>query len=1120
LLLATACPAAVTLKTTDGLQLTLSDNGQPVSVTLGEQKLPVSPGGGLCVVDRGAGALPPDQPVPAARRHWLRAPLVSEKGAWVQRGELAAAGLKAEMAMAVAGDYLSLVIRLEDTTGRDRALDVSWELPLRAAGFAWHDDLLGGRPVAAEGVMRQVIPSSAGPGYQQLFPLVSLTRGPLGLALGVPPAQGPRVTSLEYDARAGVLAGRGYLGLSRQTQKFPGRGSLALLLYRHEGHWGLRAALDRYYRFYPAVFEKHLPGEGHLGYAGQETAGLTHSPPQTYGLAARRDFGRGYRYLWHHTLTTATVDLETDTPDRPAPESLPRLLKELLACQGSDLPYGWQQASYPLQGRTRQVQWLEPAWALLERHTAAADGTPHLTPATRPLATAPGGLPRWRLALQVNEDPDLSPAVVNNLQEALTTWQGEVPAAAPHSWCVSLTSAATPRDPRNVRPEHLAVADMPLTYDAQTLQPALTDLSWEFESQVLQPLARRHQLVVMRHSAGAEGLPVAHWPHFEVLLGGTPGEDDLYLRAAAYRRLVRYAPLEAGDPAGEEVWRDSFRRGLLHAIYPPLPPVAGAGREYYLRTLPVIEALSGAGWEPVTRARSNHPALRIERYGRLSEGNLALALHNTSDQALRTALVLERELGLPERPGEVVARDLLSGLPVTLQAGEGGLVLPVALAAGESTACSLSTRPRQLSADLLAAARCLRAAAPLYLPEEGSYEPSRPGTLLPAATWPGLRPELVLFDEISDQQGLAWAAGEPLALKIDLNSPHRLQEIRVIYGAGPGLETPAMVLEGADREGNYRELATLPEPAPAGPGRAVARLPLKLDSEHQLLRLRTPPLTAGLVLREIEIVGLEGAMLRAAERFETLAPRAGPADAGLVSQLAIALRVRRMLGHDRTLQERALGHLADFCTLASGLAINLQVPAEPVCGLPVAATLVMHNGGPLPVREVSVKLKLSPGWRAAPSKADLAELKPGQTQRLPVTLFAPPGLDRLTLLTTGVVGGQSLFLSRSLDLQGVAALTAQIAPVVLAEGGQGLGELRLQSRAAEALLVTLQWVAPEGWPAAQPQQVRVDGGSESAIKLTVTAPANLPPGDYAATLTLRYGETEQTVPVVVRRPAP
>lgn len=326
-----------------------------------------------------------------------------------------------------------------------------------------------------------------------------------------------------------------------------------------------------------------------------------------------------------------------------------------------------------------------------------------------------------------------------------------------------------------------------------------------------------------------------------------------------------------------------------------------------------------------------------------------------------------------------------------------------------SPALSAST-PRQQA--LLGAAEAIQHAVPLALAEI-SYQASRPATFLagdpPAASHAGD----VLCDGSQGNQGLIWPAGEPLTIDLDLNSPHRLRRLQVDYGCGDGYEAAEATVEALDRQGEWQKLGALvagQAASSASAGAPPALLACEDKGEYQRLRLVYPELKQRLWLTEIEVAGDDAALLRAAERFRTLAADPAFADFGLVSQLAMALRVRRMVGDDRALQERALTKLADFCSLASGITVKVELPQEAPPTGAVAAQVVVGNRGGKTLEEGSIKLKLPPGWSAAPGKFELS-LAPRQTVRLPVTLTRTAE-GRLTLLLTGLIDGVPLFMSR------------------------------------------------------------------------------------------------------------
>lgn len=520
-------------------------------------------------------------------------------------------------------------------------------------------------------------------------------------------------------------------------------------------------------------------------------------------------------------------------------------------------------------------------------------------------------------------------------------------------------------------------------------------------------LAQQHQLLLARPIGVSPPDPANTWRFFDIGLLPRGAEDSslLFARALAGPRLLRFS---TGDVTGEAALREALHRGMLYAIYPGLQPDADKHRELYLQVVPVIERLSAAGWEPVTLAHAPAADLHLERYGRLSDNNLCLALRNVGAQALATRVVLDPALGLPGKPGEVMAVDLLSGRELAAGLAGERLAVPVALQPGESTAWLLTPRSRWLQRTLLDAAETLEQAVPLTA-EKIMVQPSRPGQLLAGDTPPGHHASTILCDGWKTEQGLVWPAGETLTIMLDLNSPHRLRWLRVHYGTGGEALPVAAQVEALDRQGQWVKLGELPPPQDAAwPESTFESDPA---GESQRLRLVYPELKQPLWLKEIEVSGDDGALTRQSERFRAMAANTSFDDFGLIGQLAIMLRVRRMLGHDSVLQERALTHLAAFCSAASGIHVRLEVPPDAPRTGPLQAFLVVENRGSRTLREGNVKLKLPPGWSAAPGKFQVG-LPPRESVRLPLTLTRPADGGRLTLLITGTVDETPLFMSQ------------------------------------------------------------------------------------------------------------
>lgn len=86
----------------------------------------------------------------------------------------------------------------------------------------------------------------------------------------------------------------------------------------------------------------------------------------------------------------------------------------------------------------------------------------------------------------------------------------------------------------------------------------------------------------------------------------------------------------------------------------------------------MIQALSAAGWEPVTYARSDNPKVYVERFGRPG-GPLYLTVFNDSPQMRRARITVEATLLRGAR--QIEAREVLSGTRLALTRTRAGATL-------------------------------------------------------------------------------------------------------------------------------------------------------------------------------------------------------------------------------------------------------------------------------------------------------------------------------------------------------------------------------------------------------------------------------------------------------------
>jgi len=244
---------------------------------------------------------------------------------------------------------------------------------------------------------------------------------------------------------------------------------------------------------------------------------------------------------------------------------------------------------------------------------------------------------------------------------------------------------------RNYRREHFAYTDTPLVFDSESrVCQYLSFAQLEFARAAAERLWPQGKLVM---AAGMmESFPwnapwvdvdaiEAHWD-----AGGKFAPDPDWAqcirRVLCYQRpIILYLYTEDCDVTPELV-ELYLKRCAAYALFPSLaqskfggkvapywdtPELYNRDRPLWRKYLPVIKALSAAGWEPITYARSGNPKVYVERFGRPGRP-LYLTVYNDSDQGQLVRLSLD-PVGLGLTPATRIT-EVLGGEPWPLTNGQ------------------------------------------------------------------------------------------------------------------------------------------------------------------------------------------------------------------------------------------------------------------------------------------------------------------------------------------------------------------------------------------------------------------------------------------------------------------
>ena len=243
----------------------------------------------------------------------------------------------------------------------------------------------------------------------------------------------------------------------------------------------------------------------------------------------------------------------------------------------------------------------------------------------------------------------------------------------------------------NFRRDNFRWTTVPLTYDPVTLKPGLFKglAVFEYARRLSEDMHRRGKLLF------GNGVPYRFsWlaPLFDIM--GTESvwldEHDRYApppdsQMALWRTISGRKPYlmlqNTRFKAFDRTMVDRYLQYcLFYGIYPSMfsvdaasdpywadPSLYNRDRDSFRKFQPLIREVGEAGWQPVTRVRSDNPEIFVERYGDGTGDKVLVTLFNPGLETQRGTLAFEISLGATavERvTGTTLARDAAGRLAV------------------------------------------------------------------------------------------------------------------------------------------------------------------------------------------------------------------------------------------------------------------------------------------------------------------------------------------------------------------------------------------------------------------------------------------------------------------------
>jgi hypothetical protein len=635
-------------------------------------------------------------------------------GVFTQRADLNDAGLSFTAAYTAGGDHIRIDGQIQDRLMKERGLQITFSLPMEATGWVWGDDIRHTRVVSGSTRYQntQLLPYG---GTFSRYPFASLSGPPGGLSLAAP-MDVPRIQYTSYSRAQGYQMTFD-LALSPATAKLgPGRATFSFLLYGFDPAWGFRAAAAKYYAIFPQFFVKRVRREG-LWFGGIDLSQIPN--PSDFGFAFDQeddaelttDTMNGslrFRYLepwgWWRSFGR--------NPNKPSYQArVAALLNDAASGTGT-----WSGA--PITTVAQGVLNSSPLDMAGRYHLDAFDHFWHIW--------GSDGNESYYQNYPTNPDPDLPPPnrgliardyEIGHDPEILAKLDGVYLDSLHVHWAWPTLE--------NYRRDHWAVADQPLVFSYFTKQPMLLGLfaNYDFVAWLADRLRADDRLLMANIFYDA----YPFYAHLLDVLGSEiPDiEDDtmaMIRRTLSYQKPNSYLMQWHVEGGGSrqvithEQMEAYIKSSLFYGIFPGMwdagegpdgtariywkdPALYERDRDLYRRFMPLIQTIARAGWEPITQARTDNPAVGVERFGPERSGQpssrqVFFTVRNSSATAQTYTLTISATaLGL-DTTQPITVTELVSGATVPITINDGPARISQTIAGSDTQVFCLAGSPR------------------------------------------------------------------------------------------------------------------------------------------------------------------------------------------------------------------------------------------------------------------------------------------------------------------------------------------------------------------------------------------------------------------------------------------
>jgi hypothetical protein len=536
---------------------------------------------------------------------------VAANSSLVAASNLASLNLKGIVSFS--GDVQSLTVK--DLTGKTRAISIYYCAGFNGTGGVWWDTLRRSTPIQMTEANDLVDVSAGATNMMTTNPIAAVTTPFAGLMVGIPPSQGPVISRLFYNPYSKMLCAAFDVALIPQNVANPSTTTVSATTAACSPQWGLRDAALTYYHRFPTAFVRRASKDG---------IWIPFTDPET--VENSQDFGFGFHEGDDSSAADAKLGIYSFRYTEPEswwmtmPTTLARTYANALSTYqgylaGSDA--GQQQYAQALTNSGTQntsgqynCEFQNQPW------TNGAVWV--LNP--NPLMPHPDGTFNKSMLVYTIADANVRYGTGSTLSgEYLDSLEG---------WWYM----------QDVNPQSLEQSSMSPTFanfDFHAFLPEWFN-TYEITKFMSQDLRSRGRLLMANYTPNQFSvfLPLLDVAGIEVNWGPngvyTPDSDDQFClrRMLCYHKpylLLQDTDLTTFTAA---MMARYFQRCLFYAVFPSMfsadastnpyfqnPELYNRDRVLFKSTIPLIQTLSRAGWEPVTMGWSNTSGVWIERYG-------------------------------------------------------------------------------------------------------------------------------------------------------------------------------------------------------------------------------------------------------------------------------------------------------------------------------------------------------------------------------------------------------------------------------------------------------------------------------------------------------------------------